>query len=88
MENSKNCLTKPLSYARINQTRAMACKHRKTMTPLAIEILLHFHVSPLPHLLSAYPAVAAEIESQLSDGLIRPAKKDTVIKRQIAEKLT
>ena len=45
------------------------------MTPLAIEILLHFHVSPLPHPLSAYPAIAAEIESQLRDGLIEPAKE-------------
>lgn len=44
------------------------------MTPLAIEILLHFHVSPLPHPLSAYPAVADEIESQLRDGLIEEEK--------------
>ncbi len=44
------------------------------MTPLAIEILLHFHVSPLPHPLSAYPAVAAEIESQLNNGLIEEEK--------------
>ena len=44
------------------------------MTPLAIDILLHFHVSPLPHPLSAYPAVADEIESQLRDGMIEPDK--------------
>lgn len=44
------------------------------MTPLAIEILLHFHVSPLPHPLSSYPAVAAEIESQLNNGLIEEEK--------------
>ena len=44
------------------------------MTPIAIEILLHFHASPLPHPLSAYPAVAAEIESQLKNGLIEPDK--------------
>lgn len=40
------------------------------MTPNAIEILLHCHVYPLPHPRRDAPAVAEELASLLSNGLI------------------
>ena len=40
------------------------------MTPSAIEMLLHFHVCPLPHPRRGEPEVAQEIQSFLTNGLI------------------
>ena len=41
------------------------------MTPNGIEILIHFHVCPLPHPRLHAPAVVEEIESFLRNGLIK-----------------
>jgi hypothetical protein len=40
------------------------------MTPNAIEVLLHCHVSPTPHPRRDAPAVDYEIQSFLANGLI------------------
>lgn len=42
------------------------------MTPNAIEILIHCHVSPTPHPRKSAPAVADELRSLEANGLIEP----------------
>lgn len=42
------------------------------MTPNAIEILIHCHVSPMPHPRRDAPAVAEELRSLQVNGLIEP----------------